>query len=354
MSEQQDPELQRAKQAASDADRALDTATRGCTFADEVSSVTDRQVKLPEIGAELARARSRGWVWGPDLAETLASLQSSAPHLVDQLRRESGEATQRVRGRIDACRARLSRAPVTSANRADLEAIEEEAEAVKDTVEQEEQRLKAVAKPFVEPFDRLKKDVSEAHEHLDRFEQAKFQLAPGEHPFVTGECTWQDSPNGAVNGFLYLTDKRIRFEQKETIKTKKFLFFTASSEDRHECLLDEPIGNVASSDDSTKGLVFKDQLVTIQWQNTRLKKSVFDINSGESAKLWDTWIEELRSGQIAHRMAGGAAAPRPDHGMPIDPPTRCAACDAALEAPVRGMTVLVCRYCGQRHDLRFA
>ncbi|MCB9683892.1 MAG: hypothetical protein H6738_01940 [Alphaproteobacteria bacterium] len=354
MSDQQDPELQRAKQAAADADRALDAATRGCTFADEVSSVADRQVKLAEVGAELTRARSRGWVWGPDLADTHARLLAAAPGLVDQLRRESGDATQRVRGRIEACRARLSRTPVSSANRSDLEAIEEEAEAVKATVEQEAQRLDALAKPFVEPFDRLKKDVGEAHEHLDRFDEARFQLAPGEHPFVTGECAWQDAPGGVVNGFLYLTDKRIRFEQKETIKTKKFLFFTASSEDKHECLIDEPIGNIAASDDSTKGLVFKDQLVTIQWQNTRLKKSVFDINSGESAKLWDTWIEELRSGQIAHRMAGGVAVPAPDHGMPVDAPTRCTACDANLDAPVRGMTVLVCRYCGQRHDLRFA
>jgi hypothetical protein len=38
----------------------------------------------------------------------------------------------------------------------------------------------------------------------------------------------------------------------------------------------------------------------------------------------------------------------------VNAPTRCSACDAALDAVVRGMTVLKCKYCGQRHDLQFA
>ncbi len=354
MAQQGNEALEAAERSARDADRALDDATGRSSFTSVVASVSDRQVELATLGTELARARTRGWIWGRDWEAGLAMLQATAGTVLASVRTESSAATNRVRGRIEGCRSKLTRTPVNAGNKGALDRIEDEAKSVQQAVGQEEDRLQALAKPFVEPFDRLKKEVAEAHEHLGRFEDAKFRLAAGENPWVTGETTWQDAPGGAVNGFLYLTDKRIRFEQKETITTKKFLFFTASSEEKHACLIDEPVGNIAQSDDSTKGLVFKDQLVTIRWQNTKLKSSTFDINSGETAKLWDTWIEELRSGQIAHRRAAGGAAPDPGQGMPVDAPTRCLACDAALEAVVRGMTVLTCRYCGQRHDLKFA
>lgn len=345
--------LDAVKDHARDADRALDSAARKVAFGDAVEAVTHRQVALSGLGTDLARARTRGWVWGPEWESSLEDLRRRGDTVVRDVRQESSSATNRMRSRVDGCRSKLTRTSVTLANRGALSAIEEEAKSILQALESEEERITAVAKPFVGPFDQLQTDVKQAIVHLDRFEAAKFQLAPGEHPWLTAEGTWQDAPGGAVSGLLYLTDKRIRFEQKETITTKKFIFFTASSEDKHSCLIDEPVGNIARSDDSTKGLIFKDQLVTIGWQNAKLKKSTFDINSGGTAKEWDTWIEELRSGQIAHRMAKGAAAPAVGSGVPIDAPTTCSACNAALDAPVRGMTTLVCKYCGQRHDLTF-
>jgi hypothetical protein len=345
--------LDEAKDHARDADRALDQASEKAAFAGPVERVTDRQVGLAQLEGELGRARSRGWVWDREWEETAADLKKRASEVVRTVQTESRSASSRMRSDIDQCRRKLTRTSVTAGNRDELERIEEEADSVKDAVEAEEKRISALAAPFCEPYDKLKAAVSKAHVHLERFEQAKFQLGAGEHPWLTAEATWQDAPGGAVSGFLYLTDKRLRFEQKETVATKKFLFFTTESQEKHACLLDEPVGNIARSDDSTKGLLFKDQLVTLGWQNTKWKKTTFDINSGDSAKEWDTYVEELRSGRFAHRMVAERAV-APNAGMPVNAPTVCGACSAALDAPVRGMTVLVCKYCGQRHDLQFA
>lgn len=345
--------LDEAKDSARDADQSLDRASSQAAFADPVRRVTERQVGLPQLIAEIARARSRGWVWDREWEDHAQELKSKADDVLRAVQAESRTASSKMRSEIDQCRRKLTRTSVTAANKAELERIEQEADAIQNAVEAEERRIEALAAPLCDPYDALKRAVDKAHEHLDRFAAAKFALAPGEHPWLTAETTWQDAPGGAVNGFLYLTDKRVRFEQKETVATKKFLFFTTASEEKHACLLDEPVGNVARSDDSTKGLVFKDQLVTLSWQNTKWKKTVFDINSGDSAKEWDTYIEELRSGQAAHRMVQARSA-APNAGMPVDAPTVCSACSAALDAPVRGMTTLVCKYCGQRHDLRFA
>jgi hypothetical protein len=356
MSNAPDP-LERARSAARDADSALDAIARDIAFADGITEITRRRGEIGKLREELQRARARGWVWGGQHEASLSQLEQSGPRVGSEVASASSAATTRFRSSLDALRFRLQQTSVTAANQAELERLEEQARDLAQAVDGEQDRLKALAKDFVEGFDALQRAVVDAHKHLDRFESARFKLLAGENPYRTSECTWQDAPGGTVNGFLYLTDKRVRFEQKETVTTKKFLFFTASSEDKHELLLDEPVGNIASSDDSTKGMIFKDQLVTLTWKGARVAKSTFDLNSGETAKDWDTWIEELRSGQLAHRMMGagtGAVAPPPTLNMPIDPPTRCTACDAGLDAPVRGSTVLVCRYCGQRHDLRFA
>jgi hypothetical protein len=352
--------LEKAKDHARDADRVLDQVTRDLAFADEIESVTKRRAGIGKLQEELARARTRGWVWGGGWEASMAGLAELGARSTAEVSNNASIGTARFRTQLDQVRGRLSRTAVTAANRAALGQLEDDANDLKRAVDAEQSKLQALAKPFVDAFDGLQKEIVDAHKHLDRFQSARFQLQAGENPYRTSECTWQDCPQGTVNGFLYLTDKRVRFEQKETVTTKKFLFFTASSEDKHELLLDEPVGNIARSDDSTKGLVFKDQLVTLTWQGARIQKSTFDINSGETAKDWDTWIEELRSGQLAHRMmkpgAGGpgAAAPPPTMGMPVNAPTKCSACDASLDAPVRGVTVLVCKYCGQRHDLQFA
>jgi hypothetical protein len=344
--------MDRARDHARDADRELDEAARKVAFADEVEAVTRRRTGLGALAAEVARARTRGWVWGPEWERTLAELERTGEEVARDVRTETSAAASRMKSRLDGCRSKLTRTSVTAANLSALAAIEEEARSIASAASAEEQRIRAITGPFVEPYDRLEGEVSAAHTHLEPVEVAKFQLGAGERPWLTAEAAWKDAPGGEVSGLLYLTDKRIRFEQKETVATKKFLFITTASEEKHQCLIDEPVGNIARSDDATKGLLFKDQLVTIGWQNTRITKSTFDINSGGTAKEWDTRIEELRSGQLAHRMTEAAAA-SPTAGMPIDPPTTCTGCAAALDAPVRGATTLVCRYCGQRHDLRF-
>lgn len=345
--------LDEVKRSHRDADRALDKAAKEVSFSEVVDDVTKRQVQLAKVGAELARVRARGWAWGPELEATRDDLKGRADTVVRDIRQETSQASGTFRHRVDAVRRRLSATAITAGHAAEMKAVEQEAEALEKAIRAEEERLRALAKPFVEPFDALEREIKGAHEHLDRFDSAKFKLNPGESPWLTAECAWQDAPGGPVNGFLYLTDKRLRFEQKETVTTKKFLFFTASSEEKHACLIDEPVGNIARSDDSTKGLIFKDQIVTLTWQNTRLRVTTFDLNSGGTSKEWDARIEDLRNGQIEHRRAQGAAAVSPGATMPVDAPTKCNACGAGLEAPVRGQTTLVCAYCGERHDLRF-
>lgn len=333
--------------------REVDGLQSKATFADEVRDVSEKAARLRPLGAEIQRLRGRGWVWDPTWEATFADLEREAAQVVRDLRADSAEASQRLERQLDALSSTLQRIQPALHQRDEVDQAERETKAVAREVQATAQRLEAVAKPFAEPFDRLERALKDADTHLDRFEAATFPLQPGEHPWLTVDASWEDGPGGKLTGFLYFTDRRIRFEQKETLTTKKWLFFTASSEDKHALLLDEPVGNLVGSEDGTRGLVFKDQLLTLQWgPGSRQRTTTFDVNTG-SAKEWDERIEGLRAGSLTHLQVAAAAA-NPNAGMPIDAPTQCTACGGALDAPVRGQTTLVCKYCGQRHDLRLA
>jgi hypothetical protein len=332
--------------------REASSLARKASFGDEVRAVTDRVAKHRELEAEIKRLRGRGWVWDPAWEATIGDLEARADGIVADLRQESARASERIQRRLDGIEAHLNRLSPSLGIKSTLDGLGRELDTVKDDVRTAEERIAELSAPIVRPHDALATALKEADTHLDRFDAAKFRLGAGEQPWLTVDATWEDSPNGKLNGFLYFSDKRIRFEHKETVVTKKFLFFTASSEEKHELLLDEPVGNLAGSVDKTRGLVFKDQLLELKWaKGARYPSTRFDVNTGY-AKDWDDRIESLRDGNLDHLRIAGTAGPATT-GMPIDAPTKCEACSAALDAPVRGMTTLVCKFCGQRHDLRF-
>lgn len=328
----------------------VDNLQKKATFTDSVRPVMDRVAKLDAMDAEIRRLRARGWVWDPEWERVRADLAARSGDLVADLRKETGIAAERVCRRLSDVEMAASQLTPALHHADDIQRLEREKDAIEDEIRNIDQRITALAHPFQVPFDELQRELIEADTHLDRFEAARFRLNAGEHPWLTVDATWEDAPNGKLNGFLYFTDRRIRFEQKETITTKKWLIFTASSEEKHELLLDEPVGSLLSSDDATRGMLFKDQLLTLKWApGSRYRQTTFDVNTGY-AKEWDGRIEDLKAGKLGHLMIESVAA-NPNAGMPVNAPRKCEACGGNLDAPVRGMTVLTCKFCGHRHDL---
>ncbi len=330
--------------------RNIDELQRKAAFSDAVRSVTDRAGKLDAMDLEIRRLRGRGWVWDPEWERIRTELAARSGDLIADLRRETASAADRVGRRLSVLETDASRLVPALHVADDIQRLDREKDDIAQDVTQIEGRIDTLVRSFQVPFDELQRELVDADTHLDRFEAAQFKLNAGEHPWLTVDASWEDAPSGKLTGFLYFTDKRIRFEQKETITTKKWLIFTASSEEKHELLLDEPVGSLASSDDTTRGMVFKDQLITLKWASgARYRQTTFDVNTGY-AKEWDQRIEDLKAGKLGHLMIETAAA-NPNAGMPINAPRKCEACDGSLDAPVRGMTVLKCKFCGHRHDL---
>jgi hypothetical protein len=345
----------REKQLRSKVNRLVKDAgelLQAVQFARLTDEVRNRQTKLPDLRKELADIRAGGFRFKAGLEANLQEASDMAERALDGVLEETRSLASSLRPRID----ELSRSASRLARSDDLEdrehvldTLDTEHRGLERTVREAERRVRSLTEPFTKGVDAVKKGVGEATATLERFDEASFELQQGENPVATVDATWEDAPNGARKGTLLLSDQRVRFEHKESVVTKrKFIFFAAETKEICEVVLDEPVGHLASSDDDTRGMVFKDQVLAFSWSSGVKcpRTTTFELDKGTAAG-WDDVVESVRSGAIAQDRT---APPEGVSDELLRFATSCESCGGSMPASVKGQVTLPCPFCGTVHQ----
>lgn len=338
-----------------DADRIL----RDVEQQDLLRALAERVGRLPAVGQALDRLIARGYpLVGPEQRE-LGELNGEAAALSQRTRAEAQRLAAELRPRADVLVRKIRAIPAELAHEPSVRAISGDRDALETTFNARKAELETLVAPWQTRFDKVARRVQDQSEQLDLFEAAKFQLGAGEHPVSAVPATWDDHKEGEKpKGFLFFTNTRVRFEQREEISKKKFLFFTTDTEKVQRLLLDEPIGHLQRSEDSTRGMLIKDQMLSFVWAKESSvpgDKSTFEVDKG-TAKDWDALVEDIRSGAIARLKPGVAAADASASAgsKPMKFATICTGCGSPLPPPVAGQARLSCPYCGTAHEVELA
>ncbi|MDP3278591.1 MAG: hypothetical protein Q8Q09_25600 [Deltaproteobacteria bacterium] len=330
-----------------DAQAISDDATsllQRISFAAPLQELNDRYAKLQQLHDELRRLRSRGFSFWPNLEQQLAEARRTADHAIGTARNESQRAAQQLRQQAEA----LGRnaANLASRNRlsvAQVDGVASERDRLEAQTQAVEQRIASVAEPFTKLVDTVSAGVAGAHWTMDQFDQASFRVRAEESPLAVAAATWEDCPQGAAPGVIYLTDLMIRFER---------------TTGQRSTMIERAIGHIASSEDSERGWFMKDEVLTLRFQpNTGNPMSAVFVLGSADSKSFDDFIERARSGQLeAWRVQRTAQSAPVAHSaaMPLKWPSKCDNCGAAIVAPVRGQTEVVCAYCKARYAVEFA
>jgi hypothetical protein len=348
MSQQRDRN-EELKDKLEDAQRDASRLIAKLSFSEELERIAAYEKKLVEGEASLKRLRGRSYVWRPDLEEKLQQGRNQVAPAQKVAREEASAASRDLRRRVDDLIEEgrsLARRGNFARNEASIEGYEREVDGVEQALDAAEERIKAAVAPLTTPVDELEKALKDLHWTVDQQDSASFKLEPDEHLIACVLASWEDHPEGARKGVLFFTDHRVRFERKEEVATKSFLFFTTEKKKVQELLINEPVGQLVSSDDSTRGWVMKDQLLAFSWaQDARCpKKTTFELEGGTAAE-WDKVVELIRSGNLAEFRARGEAKDL----AAVRWPSACEGCGAVLPAAVKGQSELVCPYCQQKH-----
>ena len=334
---------------------AAQSAAARLSFDGVLNEINAKVQALGKAAEDVARARARGYVWAGDLEAKLQRAQSLSQGATGTARNETQRAARELKGRADALLNHVNRISGRPAHTVHHEShtLSSEAAGLSAAIDAAERRARESVGPFAGTVDELVAQLARVHFTLDSFEHASFRMQPEENPVLAVKATWEDSPQGEREGLLLFTAHRIRFEHtEEVVLERSFIFFASRTEQRRALLLDGLIGQLAASDEAERGLVFKDQLVVLQFKpgSNLPPKATFEID-GMTAKEVDTLIEQLRTGDTQRARYQGPMPENSNVGVPVRWPSKCETCGAELTPPVRGQNLIACEYCAAQHPV---
>ncbi len=142
------------------------------------------------------------------------------------------------------------------------------------------------------------------HWALTQLAEARFQTSEGENLVMVVKTRWDQVGDNDPEGILYLTSKRLIFERKEKVATKKILFITTASELVHEVMIDEPVADLRSVKAVNKGLFGHQDFLEVQFPKAGDVALHLD---GQDSKGWAALIERVRTGRIEDERSTGSA-----------------------------------------------
>jgi len=206
---------------------------------------------VTDLRRSLLDLRERGYKFEPELdgrVDDLARRWSEGrPHVLRDLERVA-ISLEREFLPIEADVARLAAGGPRAFNAArQLQQTKANADSLGQRAESEARSLRAAYEPLENEAEQLSAHIKEIGWSFEQLAEASFKLQDGEGlvravkaTLVRGEKETKEDPKG----ILFLSDKRLLFEQKQDVATKKVLFITTQKQRVQSLYFEAPLAQV--------------------------------------------------------------------------------------------------------------
>lgn len=197
----------------------------------------------------------------------------------------------------------------------------------------------------------IEHQIRQVEKMLERIDQsAEIQLRNTEAPLACVKAEWQPNGEDGPDGYLFLTDQRLLFEQREEIVTKRVLgLFKKDSEKIQKLLLDIEVADVEEINHKEEGGFLgmgKDDILELVFTaKAPVSRARFHLD-GQDSEDWAALIKRALTGEIdADRADEYEEEVAAAEALVLTFPKMCPNCFAALETPPRGVTAVTCEFC---------
>jgi hypothetical protein len=143
--------------------------------------------------------------------------------------------------------------------------------------------------------------LTRIHWALTQRDEASFEFPKDEDLYMAVKARWDKEGKEDPEGVLFLTNKRLIFERKEKIATKKVLFVTTASELVQEVMGAKPLDEIKGIKAQSKGLFGHQDFLEMDFGGQRVP---FHLD-GQDSEDWAVWIKNAQSGKIEEERASG-------------------------------------------------
>lgn len=299
--------------------------------------------ELRELGYVFGKgfeAKAEGYAaqWNTMRGRILQEIDRQSPLLEQQL------------GPLEAQLAQV-RARATSPNvvQSAVDRLESEVETLRSKVNAVESSINGMFDSLQSEAKTFKSAIDQAQEMLKHVAAASFRLLPTEGAVLAVKATYSRDPKmdkDDPQGFLFLTDQRLLFEQNQEVATKKVLFITTEKQKVQKLLLEVPLALLDQATASKKGLFGHEDHLEMRFKSgVQVPQAWFHLD-GQDCNMWQTVIGQACSGGL---VSDRAVAVDPEEVRKVKAaPSQCPNCGAPVtQVVLRGMDSITCAYCQQ-------
>ncbi len=280
------------------------------------STLQNLQTQVNELDANLNRAttllesaRSKGYVYQKDLDEIAYAAMDRWQAVRDQVLNSIPQQSAAFQNRLVSLNGQVARLNSVVGNPAAatplLSSTSSQVNTFMSDLNQIESSLQANYADIQSQTSTLASRLNQIHWALGQLGEAKFKLGGGENLVMAVPARWDQVGDNDPEGILYLTNKRIIYERKEKVATKKILFVSVSQELVQEVMIDQPLTALQDAKAVSKGLFGHQDFVEAKFADGKLGEVPFHLN-GQNCATWVTLINRAKSGDIENDRSTGS------------------------------------------------
>lgn len=304
--------------------------------------------KLVEYPLAVDGLRARGYVHSGQLEDQIEALDDKW----DDVRPRVESALQQQVRRLDTQLDEAERKVNQMTNAVGIKGAETAVNGLSRQISAAASAVEGLYQGLETELDQIGYRLNSMSRMLDLYEGApEIRLYEAEGPLLAVEAEWEQDGEDGPGGYLYLTDQRFVFEQREEVVTKrKFGLFKSESEKIQKVLLEvrtHEIDQVSHKEEGGFLGMGKNDILELVFADTApLTRARFHLK-GQDSSAWATMIKRVQTGEInADRAEEYLEEMTLAEAATASFPTECSNCFAAVEPPPRGATSLTCGFCG--------
>jgi hypothetical protein len=305
---------------ASYLNNSLNDLQQRSSFNKILTDVNNLDNQLNEILQLLESGREEGYRFQSDLEdkayEAKSQWDSIKPQVINTVQQQSYDMQTQLPALNPMIQQLNSRLNNPMAARSLLQSTHNQVNTYLQTVYQLERNMEGSYASIQATVSELSVRLNRIHWAMDQLKEAKFQLVNGEDLVMAVATRWDKEGNDDPEGVLFLSNKRLIFERKEKVATKKILFITMEKELVQEVLIDQAMSAINSYKAANKGLFANQDFLEVQFSDKKLGDVALHIQ-GQDSKEWAGLIEKVKSGKIENERATGSGMSLADLTGPL-------------------------------------
>jgi hypothetical protein len=317
---------------------------------DIFSAVGEIDNKLTRLPFDLEALRDRGYVHSGQLEDKLETLDDKWDEVRPRVEKALAEQVVRLDRELDQTERQVNR--LGSANAALVKTLDSAVDGLGSRIAAARRAVDGLYDGIQNELYKIEYSLGQVGKMLDLMAGSQeIRLLEAEGPLLAVKAEWQQDGAEGPKGYLFLTDQRLLFEQREEVVTKKrFGIFKADSEmvqKLHVAVQVHEIEQIVHKEEGGFLGMGKDDILELVFAATAsLARARFHLD-GQDSEDWAAMINRIQSGDIdADRSDEYLDELEAAQITSASFPEQCPNCYAAVPEQPRGVTTYTCEFCG--------